>query len=56
MAEVALITGCATGIGRALALDLHARRLPDGSPAFRVYATDYRYDAKCFSRPRVAGV
>lgn len=42
MTEVALITGCATGIGRALALDMHARTLPDGSPAFRVYATDYR--------------
>ena len=45
MAEVALITGCATGIGRALALNLHRRSLPSsGQPAFRVFATDYRQE------------
>ena len=46
MAEVALITGCATGIGRSLALNLHRRSLPQsGQPAFRVFATDYRQKA-----------
>ena len=42
MTEITLITGCATGIGRALALDMHSRTLADGSAAFKVYATDYR--------------
>ena len=43
MTEIALITGCATGIGRALALDMHSRKLESGDAAFKVYATDYRY-------------
>ena len=42
MTEVAVITGCASGIGKALALEMHSRRLADGTPAFKVYATDYR--------------
>lgn len=42
MAEVALITGCASGIGKALALEMHSRRQRNGEQAFKVYATDYR--------------
>lgn len=40
--EVALLTGCGSGIGRALALELDRRRRPDGSKAFTVNATDIR--------------
>ena len=29
------ITGCSTGLGRALALELHGRRGADGKPCFR---------------------
>ena len=40
--EVILITGCASGIGKALAQDLHRRITKKGTPAFKVYASDYR--------------
>lgn len=42
-AEVVLITGCASGIGKALARDLSRRQNQSGGQAYKVYATDYRY-------------
>lgn len=44
MTEVVLITGTATGIGRALAIDMHGRHNKDGKKTFKVYATDYRLE------------
>lgn len=39
MPKVALITGCSTGLGRALASRLAAEREPDGSRSYTVYAS-----------------
>lgn len=41
-AEVVIITGCASGIGKALARDLNRRQTPSGGQAYKVYATDFR--------------
>ena len=39
------VTGCSSGLGAALARELHAQKQPDGSPKYRVYATARRVKA-----------
>ena len=39
------VTGCSSGLGAALARELHAQTQPDGSPKYRVYATARRVKA-----------
>ena len=39
MAKVVLVTGCSSGLGRALAVELAGHKESDGSATFRVFGT-----------------